>query len=92
MTTTYLVVTPRYVARVSSVQAALARAAMCERRAAATYGPGAGADCYVVRDRDGALDYRGHACGRELIGRTFGCADGIVARAAAAVARQEVRS
>ncbi len=82
---TYLIVTPRYVARRTSVPSALKLAAACERSAQASYGPGAGADCAIIAERsDGSLDFRGLACGRKLIGRSFTCAQSYVNRAEAA--------
>ncbi len=81
----YLVVTPRYVARRSSMPGALKLAAACERSAQARYGAGAGADCAVIAERsDGTLDFRGLACGRRLIGRSFGCAQSYLRQAEAA--------
>jgi len=89
-TTTYYMVAPRYISRHRTVQAAIARAEACDR-AAASYGRGAGADCYVVRARGEALEYRGMACGRRLVGRAFACAGGVLARVRAALAAGTVR-
>lgn len=89
----YLVVTPRYVARRGSVPGALKLAAACEQSARAAYGPGSGADCAIIAELpDGSLEFRGLACGRHLIGRSFGCAESYMRRAQAALAAGAVRS
>lgn len=86
ITAVYLV-EPRRVSRHASVAAALARAARAERAAQATHGPHAGADCYVVLERGDRLEYRGMACGRRIVGQSFGCGPGVVARVAAELAQ-----
>lgn len=86
-----LLVTPNYVARVGSFSAAAARAARVEAHAKAAHGPQAGADCYVVAEGPDGLHYRGMVAGRRLIGRDFGCASAVEARAQTALDGGHVR-
>lgn len=92
-TKTYLVVTPNYVARRDTVQAALKLARACERNAQARHGAGAGADCAIIAESaDGSLEYRGMACGTRLIGQSFGSAASYIRRASEALSVNAVRS
>lgn len=91
-TTTYYTVTPRYVARRSSVAAALKVARGAERAAQASHGPQAGADCYIVRETLAGLEFRGMAADRAIIGRNLGCGPGVVAQVRAAITEGRVRT
>ena len=90
MSPTYLVVAPRRVLRRPTVSGALALATAIERAAKVAHGVRAGADCGIIAVRGDSLEWRGLACGRRLIGRTFGCQDYYVARARAALASGDV--
>ncbi len=88
----YLLVGPRSVTRCAAVQTAITLAMWTERAARAAHGPGAGADCHIVeRAPDDSLTYRGVVAGRRIIGQSFGCGGGVVARAAEALAAGTVR-
>lgn len=85
-TSIYLVSPSGRVTAYHSVASAMAAARRQERRAKSVHGQAAGADCHLVtRTGAGSLSYRGLVCGRTLIGRTWGCAEGIVRLVADAI-------
>ena len=88
---TYYLVTPFSVWHSRTVPGALAQARRCERWAQSEHGPGAGADCYIVTARGGSLAYRGHCCGRRIIGPTWGVGACVVEQVVSAIAAGTVR-
>jgi hypothetical protein len=85
---TYIVVTPGYCRRVQHHATACQLADRLEKNAAASYGKGAGANCFLVADRDGVLEFRGLIIGRRTIGANFGCGDYVLERAAEFVSKE----
>jgi len=78
---TLIVVTPNFMRVVKSVPTGAALAERIDRATKRAHGQQAGADCYLVRIRDGRADFRGMFAGRHLIGQRFACGDGIARRA-----------
>jgi len=89
-TDVYYCVAPHRISEHDTAQGALAAAMWADRAAESSYGPGAGADCWIVRDHAGKLDLRGMACGRRLISppqnREFGCSHSVCERVAKFIA------
>lgn len=79
--TTYIVVTPAFVKRVTHYATACRVAASLERNARNRHGAQAGADCYLVADQGGNLKFRGLIMGRTTIGKNFGCGNSVVTEA-----------